>query len=534
MGATSYALIGFRWRDDHRVTSGTDRVPDHADRRPGALRRRGRRRSPAALAGLLADLDRRLVRVARRRRRRCRPSPRSARPRSCRSPSGYRPRHGRPEPGQRAAALRRHGGHGWLPAAARRAAAGAAGWAGRRRRVDRRADRRRCSGAVAVAQRDLKQLLAASTGRPARLRRPRRGRGRASPAASATWSRTRRPSRCCSSPPVPGSRARHQGPARADAAPPAGRRLVGAAAVVGLLALAGLPRCRCGRRRTRCSPAPWRRRPRCTPSGSPAPRCRPRTPAMRSSCSCAPLETEASTTPAPRHPAVGRRAGAARAARRRRRRCSACSRCPRSPTRCAPRSATPPAAGVRVGRWRCPRWSPSRPCSPSSSPPGPSARLERDRPRPVAGSRAVRRRGRRPADAAARPARWRGSTTTCSTGTVDRPPPAHGAPGGHRAAARRRPTWACDGAGPARSPPASRRRAGRRRPQTGPAPPVLRCRPSRCSALLAVVRLVRCSGREVSRAQPPGVPAAARGARAAVVPRLPGRARSARDSRSHA
>ncbi len=236
MGATSYALIGFRWRDPHRVSSGlvafvTTRTADL-----GLYVAAG-----AALAGgagmALADLDQ--------------------------ASSGWRdviavgvavaalgqgrpaavlvlaqPGHGRPEPGQRAAALRSHGGAGRLPPAPGRAAAGRHRMGRRRGRLDRGRDRRaarRGGGRPAGPQAAAGRLH----GCPARIRGARCGRG-----LGGGWGDPPGRPRRGEVPALPGRRglarrARDQG---SRAATGAARRwpLVGAVATAGLLSLAGV------------------------------------------------------------------------------------------------------------------------------------------------------------------------------------------------------------------------------------------------------------------------------------------------------
>ena len=122
MGATSYALIGFQWREPRRVAGGltaflTTRSADLGLYLAAA----------AALAGgaglAIADLPAASPgwRHVHRRRHS------GGRPRQGRAAAVLVlavPRDGGPQPGQRAVALRGDGGHGWIPAAAQCPAAG--------------------------------------------------------------------------------------------------------------------------------------------------------------------------------------------------------------------------------------------------------------------------------------------------------------------------------------------------------------------------------------------------------------------------
>ena len=132
-------------------------------------------------------------------------------------------------------------------------------------------------GAVAVAQRDLKQLLAASTA--AQLGFVVLAAGLSAVAGGAAHLVAHAATKALLFL-AAGAWLTALGTKQLAALRGAARRwpVVGVCAAVGALALAGVAPCRCGRRRTRSSRRPGSTPPPCTSWGWPRPRCRRRTP----------------------------------------------------------------------------------------------------------------------------------------------------------------------------------------------------------------------------------------------------------------
>ncbi len=345
MGATSYALIGFRWREDHRVAAGPTAFLTTRTADLGLYLAAG-----AALAGgtglALADLPDATARLAARVAAGVLVA---ALGKAAQLPFSFwlsRAMDG-PSPVSallHSAAMVAMGGYLLLRTAPLLEATGwaatTAAWVGALTAL--------VLGAVAVAQNDLKQLLAASTS--AQLGFVVLAAGVAAVAAGPrTWSRTPRPRRCCSWPPGPGCRA--LGTKQLAALRGAARRwpLVGVAAAVGALSLAGVPPLSLWATKDAVLAAALRASPsRSTSSAWPPRRCPRPTPARRSSWSGA-------AGPATREARYGqpRRRGSRRARRARagpllvapwcRSRpappCSACWRCRPLDQRCAGCSA---------------------------------------------------------------------------------------------------------------------------------------------------------------------------------------------------
>ena len=278
----SYALIGYWWHDPERVALGR-RSRSSPPGPPTSGSTSPPVRPSRARADRLADLaalpDWPVIRpVAGPDRRRDRAWRRSASRRSCRSGSGCRGRWPGPSPVSRAAALGDDGRRRGVPAAADAAAARrdrvGRGAGGVGRRGDRAAARRR-----RVAQRDLKQLLAASTCAQIGFMVLAAGRRRRCRAAPRSWSRTPRSRACCSSWRGVAGGARHRGPdraARGRPAVPGGRCHASRSA---RWPWPGCRRCRCGLTKDARARGAVRAARRCTWSAwSPARCSRPPTP----------------------------------------------------------------------------------------------------------------------------------------------------------------------------------------------------------------------------------------------------------------